>query len=343
MHTTLKTALITFVSGLLFVASLPLSATLVSAQGTGDSRSVWSGLWSGANLNLDRYLEHRQPSTAPAGTAASPPAQAVQTLTNRYVAMGDSVAAGAGLPLVAAPTSYDTACKRSPESYPYIVAQAQGLELVHVACSGAKATNLLLWQGIRDQPNPSRQISYIFAGGTPGLVSITAGANDMYWTEYVAKCYRTGVSCGPETRRPSSSSSLDYDTRSTDRLLQLLRGKWDLFFTELEIRSGGTPPTVVVTGYYDPFSPQCQDLAPDRLTQAELEWVHGRIDALNRTLQDAVASRPYARFAPVDFSGHDICSADSWVQGLDRQNGSAPIHPTAEGQRVMADAVLNVL
>jgi lysophospholipase L1-like esterase len=368
MNTTIKTAIITFVAGILFVASLPLGASIVSAEGSPDvsnsaaeslpeaTKRIWAGLWAGANLNVDdrqpdprdtrktgatgTYTNGNGSSSSPNGTARQP---APRPAGYRYVALGDSIAAGAGLPLPANASANDRTCKRSPEAYPAIVAQTRSLPVIHVACSGAKATNLLLWQGIRDQPNPSRQISYIFAGGTPELVTITAGANDMYWSEFMLKCYRQGPSCGPETLSRRGASGTDYDTRTTDYLLGLLRGKWELFFTELEVRSGGRPPTVVVTGYYDPFSPQCLSLAPDRVTQAELDWASGRIDALNRTLETAVSGRPYVRFAPVDFTGHDVCSGDSWLQGIDTRNGNAPIHPTAEGQRAIADAVLRTL
>jgi hypothetical protein len=53
----------------------------------------------------------------------------------RYAALGDSVAAGAGL----TGSTADLPCGRSTEAYPTQVAAAVGMTLQHVACGGAKA------------------------------------------------------------------------------------------------------------------------------------------------------------------------------------------------------------
>lgn len=373
-----KSMILTIIGSLLFLASLPLGATMASAHGgnggtnAGDgtaascraesipdaTRRIWNGLWAGANLDFSLIDDSDSRSTAAAssdqdcGTVAdrparddtgattqparpatpeptapaSPAAQPPQTVAGKYVAMGDSVAAGLGLTRPTNATSRDRTCGRSVEAYPYHVAAARQLQLTHVACSRATAGDLITPQGINNAPNPSRQIAAVFAGGKPELITVTAGANDAQWSRFMFKCYRSV--CGTAT-----------DTRVANGALVLLQGKLLAFFTELEFRSNGQPPTVVMTGYYNPLSAAC-NAQTERLTAAELAWIQANVDALNQTIADVVARYPSARFAPVDFSGHDICSAEPWVQSL---NDRAPIHPTAQGQRVIAESVLRTL
>ncbi len=352
----LKSCMITISVSLLFLASLPLSATMVQAQNTHDdvssgastesiseaSRRIWNGLWNGANLSVSETAQQsarRQPasSTSTVTPAAILPGQPGPS-NGRYVAMGDSVAAGLGLPLTGGTiaTSRDRQCGRSTQAYPYAVAEARQLQLIHVACSGATAGDLITRQGVSG-PNISRQISNVFAGGQPELITVTAGANDSQWSRFIYKCYR--LTCGTGT-----------DTTVANGALALLQTKLIAFFTELELRSESQPPTVVMTGYYNPLSERCNTTTTNggtassnraqRLTAAELAWIQANADALNQTIKQVVSLYPFARFAPVDFKGHDICSADPWVQGL---TDKAPIHPTAQGQRVLADSVLNTL
>src|SRR6266545_1623337 len=63
-------------------------------------------------------------------------AAAAQILPGRYVALGDSVAAGAGLPLKDnLPES--RACGRAAQAYPYAVGTALNLPVEQFACGGA--------------------------------------------------------------------------------------------------------------------------------------------------------------------------------------------------------------
>lgn len=391
----LKSAILTFIGGILFVASLPLSATIVGAHNVGQYRygygwsndcraesvpeatqRIWQSLWDGVNLDFNsnnRYgyetaatdtscqtdtydrttttgtpYTYNTPDTtvitpttpAPTPTTTPTPAPAPYPASGYggyYVAMGDSVAAGLGLPLLANDTSRDRSCGRSGLAYPYYVAKARQLQLINVTCSGATTGDLITPQGINRAPNPSRQIAAVFADGVPlpELITVTVGANDVQWAHYISKCYRSV--CGN-----------DRDTAIVSGSMALVRARLVAFFSELQIRSNGRPPTTVITGYYNPLSSACSDLTPrgtattdtPRLTTYELAWLQANANALNRTIRDVAAQYNYVRFAPVDFSGHDICSNQPWVQGL---NGRAPLHPTAEGQRAIAEAVLRAI
>jgi hypothetical protein len=73
------------------------------------------------------------------------------------------------------------------------------------------------------------------------------------------------------------------------------------------------------------------------ITAAEAQWLNDQLATLNQTILSAASGYSFARYAPVDFSGHELCTSRPWVQGI---NSSAPLHPTAAGQRAIAQAVL---
>ena len=283
---------------------------IASAQSS-NSDPIWPGLWAGSNFDVSSIT----------GKSPTPPV----TNPNAYAALGDSVAAGLGLPAPANPTPADTTCGRSTAAYGYKVAQATGKTLLHAACSGAKAGDMFTRQGIRGTTRAA-QLKTVFANGTPGLISITAGANDLHWFTFLKKCYAS--TCGTAS-----------DTRLANAYQRILKVKLRILMFDINRRSKGQPPTVVLTGYYNPLSPACSAIEP-RFTPAEIAWASERLAMLNTTIQDIAAQYSFVKFAPVDFSGHDACSSDPWVQG---QNDAAPIHPTAKGQDAIADAVLSVL
>ena len=105
-----------------------------------------------------------------------------------YAALGDSVAAGAGLP------TSDPICKRSSEAYPYSVASSTGLTLQHFACSGAKVDEGIYGsQKVNGEKLPT-QLNQAFEGGTPKLITLTIGANDTPWAQLIRQCYY--ITCG---------------------------------------------------------------------------------------------------------------------------------------------------
>lgn len=302
----------------LFVLTASLTLAIITlSTGVANAHSgniIWDGLWRGVNLNFGGT----SPKTTPAKPITPPPAAG-------YAALGDSVAAGIGLPTTGSPAGNDSRCKRSTSAYAYTVASSMNLPLVHVACSGAKAGDMFSYQGVSG-PNIEPQLRTAFANGKPQLITITAGANDVRWNEFLRTCYSTN--CATRT-----------STAIADAYLAALQIKLYAMFLDIERRSQGSPPTVVMTGYYNPLSPSCAALQTN-VTAAEITWLTGMTDALNQTIQNVTAQHSYARFAPVDFTGRDICSAEPWVQGI---SAAAPFHPTVEGQQAIALSVLSSL
>ena len=279
---------------------------------------IGSGLWDGASFNLSSIGGKR---TATTSSTSKPAPKANPTA---YAALGDSVAAGSGLPYISGATSTDKRCGRSSAAYPNQVAAATGKTLVFAACSGARAGDLVTRQGIRAPMAP--QLRKAFANGTPGLITITAGANDIHWKTYLQKCYAS--KCATRT-----------DNLITDAYLKTLEYKLRYILYEINYRSGGQPPKVILTGYYNPVSTACSITEP-RFTLAELQWLNGRFGAINKVIQSVSAQYSFATYVPIDFTGHDVCSADPWVQGL---KDTAPIHPTTKGQQIISRQILNAL
>jgi lysophospholipase L1-like esterase len=296
-----------------------------SAQGnTGATQNdrgsiIWSGLWAGSHFDLSS-LGFAAPAKRPTPAPTTPPAA-----QNTYAALGDSVAAGLGLPGVATPTGNDTRCGRSAQSYVYTVANKMKLPLLHAACSGATAGDLFTRQGVSG-PNITAQLTTAYASGKPQLITITAGANDAHWDEFIRTCYATN--CANRTT-----------TLLANGYLVSLQTKLYVAFSSIVARSAGTPPTVVITGYYNPLSASCTKLQTN-ITAEEITWLTAETAALNQTIKNVGSHYSFVRFAPVDFTGHDVCSASPWVQGV---SATAPFHPTAAGQQVIGQSVIRSL
>ncbi len=364
----------------LMFACLLLSATIppasVSAHTRDESASevIWSGLWAGANLDIGsslsdtnnsspprRAVDNNIPDRRPANqdinrrtvdrdterrtvnqdidrrnphtdtttrrNAAQPASVNKRTSKGlNYVALGDSVAAGVGLGAPAGASAEDTRCGRSTHAYGYIVAQSLQTPVHHIACSGATAGDLFTVQR-EGSPNVPPQLDRAFSHGTPDLITITAGANDVGWAGFIYHCYRA-----------------DCESRAAEALaktrLAVLEVKLHEAFRQIKQRSGNdTPPRVVISGYYNPLSSNCTRLQKN-ITADEINWLSGQIGALNRTIRTVADDYDFVRFAPVNFSGHDICSSDPWIQGL---NSPARFHPTHDGQRAIAQSVLRTI
>lgn len=256
---------------------------------------------------------------APAALAASP---SRMPQTNQYAALGDSVAAGLGLPLSATATPTDQLCGRSPSGYPGLVTQQTGLALVNATCAGATVGDLFTKQHVLGTDIPA-QLRTAFASGTPKLITITAGANDAHWADFIKACY---------------ASTCDTDSYSyiASAYLAGMKAKLHYAFSDIRFRSHGNPPQVIITGYYYPFSPACAAIDP-RITPSELSWLQSETQNLNAAIQRVASHYSFVRFAPLSFAGHDLCSGSSWIQG---PSDPAPFHPTAAGQQAIAQAVL---
>ncbi len=245
-------------------------------------------------------------ATAPVATTPAAPAH-----TNAYVGLGDSVAAGLGLPTWTTATSDDKSCGRSPYSYVFEVGRQLKRPHAPYACSGATTASL------------SNQLGVAYNQGIPAVISVTIGANDLNWSKIIQSCY------------VGNCQAYDINTNIGAMQKNLLA-----FMQQVQDRSAGsTPPRVILTGYYNPLSQQCVTATGGKLAADEITWLTGAATALNTTIESVAKTYgSFARFAPVDYTGHDACSATPWVLGL--TDPVAPLHPNAAGQQAIATSVV---
>ena len=314
---------------MLGAAPTPLLAADAQSQVPVATQIIWCSLWSGSNLNFntncanigkhkDTSTENRSDSQSQGSAMTTSGMQPVTMPT--YAALGDSVAAGLGLPIVASTDTNTTACGRSSLGYPNLVATNMRLTLHNVSCSGTTVGDLVTSEHINGTEQPA-QLDAAFSSGTPTYMSITAGANDVAWSYFLNQCYATNCATAA-------------NTASYDALLVALQAKLIFALSSIQNRSSGSPPITAVTGYYMPVSAAC--VQSGKLSSANLAWIQEAIDSLNRTVQQVAANYSFSHFTPIDFAGHDICSDSSWLQG---PTAAAPFHPTAQGQAHIAKDV----
>jgi lysophospholipase L1-like esterase len=243
-----------------------------------------------------------------------------------YVAMGDSVAAGAGLPALSGATAQDETCDRSSQAYPYQIAERLQTTVVHLACNGAKVDEGIYGTQVRAGVRIPAQLPIAFTNGTPDIITATIGANDIRWTQFIRQCYITRCGFAVDSARAK--------VYRADVRIELTR-----MLNQINTRSAGNPPRVLLSGYYSPIdSTEC--LANNRITVAEVAWLNDQTVRMNQAIRSVVPLFNFAEFVPIDFTGHEVCSADPWVQGLE---ADAPIHPTAAGQTAIAESFLGAL
>ena len=89
---------------------------------------------------------------------------------------------------------------------------------------------------------------------------------------------------------------------------------------------------MIVNRYYDPFGPQLGCLSQAGLSPANLQTLTSRLTTLNAVLAKGAAQFRFSSPQP-DFAGHQLCTQQPYVQGLD---AAAPFHPTVLGQLAIA-------
>jgi lysophospholipase L1-like esterase len=229
-----------------------------------------------------------------------------------YAALGDSESAGAGI----APTA-DGGCLRSKRNYPSLVQQKLHFSSFEdTTCSGATTENLLRPQLTSNATNDP-QLDAV--GSRTRLVTVTIGLNDdKIAYALLAACAQPSALC--TTVLSATPAQVEKQlTEAADRVRDSLR----------LIRKAAPQARVVLVGYprYLPDSGSC----PDRFPMAAAMEPRIR-DALKTVNQKWKAAAAGAGADYVDTwamsKGHDVCSADPWVNGAEDQPGKAvALHP----------------
>lgn len=256
------------------------------------------------------HAEPPQPATTAAPTPTTTPdpfRTEPLTPSTRYVALGDSYAAGMG------GGDEKGKCRVSPAAYPAVFAQKSGVDLVvNAACAGATTSDLLKHQ-------------LIALDDRTELVTVSIGGNDLGVAEIAGDCAAgKAAACRNEVTAALS-------------LLNVLPDR--LRTTYSAIAQAAPNARIVVTGYvllYDSSDPT----APDFQTALALNAATiGLNEVIRQAVEQQRAGGVAMTYLPVDFAGHAIGDHRPWLN----TTGSDVFHPTAAGYAQYAKRLVQLL
>jgi GDSL-like Lipase/Acylhydrolase family len=235
------------------------------------------------------------------------------------VVIGDSTAAGAGLPLGSSPTALERACGRSPDAYADDLAVVNNWDVLNLACGGATIQNGLTGaQVLSDGQVAPVQVAEAAQATRAKVIIISVGADDVSWAIMTQLCAASTV-CNDKVSTAYFTQLLDSFTRSYYQLLGNL---------------ANLPghPAVLVNEYYSPFGSSIGCLARYGMTTAKEKVLLSRLGQLNAVLAQGADAFGDGVAVP-QFTGHELCTADPYVQG---PGDRAPMHPNVAGQLAIA-------
>ena len=241
----------------------------------------------------------------------------------KYVSMGSSFAAGAGIgPMQAGSPER---CNRTTNNYASLLAARMDLALTDVSCGGAKTDHIL---GPWDELPP--QIDAVTADTR--LVTITIGGNDV---NYVGWLFASGCKLGISMRPgpcPSGPPPGDDVFAKLDSNLRTIT---------TEVRRRAPNAKIVFVQYVTLVS---DSACPLEAIMPEDARVAKNIASRLSTVTDTAARDTGAIVLRTDSlsASHTPCSAQPWANGLhadyDMTKG-APWHPNAAGHAAIAEAL----
>lgn len=248
----------------------------------------------------------KYPATAPSDSSAAP----------AYVALGDSYSTGGG---IGATTGR---CLRSEAGYPTLVAKALKLEpFEDQTCGGATTGDL------------TEQMADV--SESTQLVTIGVGTNDDgFATQIGYTCIeakgKVGPDCTTYLQSPPSDLEVTVGNLAT-RLTTAIRA----------VKAAAPHATIVLVGYPQmlPADATCPSRYPlDDRAVARLRTALKDVDDAWRTVARQTGIRYVDTYTASE--GHDICSADPWVNGTKpAKDDGAALHPNAAYHRAVAKLV----
>ncbi|WP_243769778.1 SGNH/GDSL hydrolase family protein [Amycolatopsis acidicola] len=267
----------------------------------------------------------QQDSASPAPSpVALPPA------SGKYVALGDSYTSS---PRTGALVGTPPGCDRSDNNYPRLVAaQLRVAEFTDVSCSGATTANIT---GTQQTANGTNQPQLDSLDDATTLVTLGIGGNDVGFIGLAHDCLTQDPAVSPCKAKMASGGRDELAARIT-----ATTPKIDRVLTEIHERA--PKAKIVVVGYPSalPDGGGCWPFLP--LGTADVAYLRDAAAKFNDMLA-AQAKAHGAHYADTatPSKGHDMCqkAATKWVEDLVPSSPALSLHPNANGERAMADAV----
>jgi lysophospholipase L1-like esterase len=254
-----------------------------------------------------------QTQIAPVAVAPGRPLAGVQAIV-----LGDSTAAGLGGQPLADPTAADSACERSSVAFAEVLARVNEWKVDNLACSGATIPDGIIGPQTEGGRTMPPQLGVAKRAPNAQAVIVSVGANDLEWNTLIRLC-AAADSC---------------DNRAVTAYFQRRLASFTRDYLGLLSQLGALPgsPTIVINQYYVPFNPSLDCLTSIGLTSDKMNSLLQDLQALNDVLANGAQTFGYQTVQP-DFTGHELCTDQSYVQG---PSDPAPLHPNARGQLVIA-------
>ncbi len=254
------------------------------------------------------------------GASAADEVTGQATSGERYVALGDSAAAG---PIIT-PQKSGGPCFRSERNFPtYTAALLKVKSFTDVTCSSAKVDNMTVPQ---DSEPP--QLDALRPDTT--LVTLgPIGANDAGIVSTVSGCLIPGCK--------------DRDGQTVHDKIDAIRPELAATLSAIKKRSPRAAIVVVGYGLYVPKG-ACYPTQP--ITPSDAEYVQGLVDHTNDVLAEA-ARNAGATFADLRKTPgalqHTACApaGQRWLEGVipGSADGAISFHPTALGMKAYSSTV----
>jgi lysophospholipase L1-like esterase len=253
-----------------------------------------------------------------------------------YVALGDSYAAGPGIPTA---TGVPLSCGRSTANYPSLVRdEVAAATFRDVSCSGATTANLTTPQPTEGGTNPP-QLDALTSDTT--LVTLTIGGNDIGFSEIVDRCLArdanqpTGAPCRASYQRAGQDLLAGRIAATAPKLAEALR-----------LIGQRSPSARVLVVGYPTILPAATGCAQAPFTAGDIGYLTQTFQALNAMVEQQ-ARAAGARYVDTarDSAGHDVCAPPDrrWVEGRRPSPPAAAFHPNALGMRAIARQILDAL
>jgi lysophospholipase L1-like esterase len=242
--------------------------------------------------------------------AITPAASAATTGGNRplIVGVGDSFTSGEGNPpfLFGTDTTADQ-CHRSLAAYPYVVARMLRARGRDIACSGAQTKDLFA-----TFKSESPQVSRL---GNADDVVTTIGGNDVNALQSI--------------ENPPSSAQFAAELQALEPVL---------VSTYQKLQAAAPNAQIFAVAYPSLIGANATSSCP--LSTSQRQTVITATEALDQTIQTA-ATQAHVNFVnDFDaFTGHELCTSDPWVNGVNLIHPSYSLHPNEQGQMAIARSV----
>jgi lysophospholipase L1-like esterase len=246
----------------------------------------------------------------------------------RYVALGDSSAAG---PLI--PTQTDASCVRSDHNWPHVVAAQLGATLTDVTCSAAKVADL-----------SGRQYGFIppqldALTSDTDLVTLAISANDINMGAVVPSCINPVPDAGvPYCKNFYVSNGVDSEQVAIDNTAPAFGAALDA------IRTRAPHAKIVVVGYLTYYQPGgCWPTDP--VWGKDADYIQQTFDSLMSMMKSqALAHGDSYVDIRTPSANHGVCAGtDKWVEGAELTSPAFFYHPNATGMAAAGQIIARAI